>query len=123
VALDETGRPKFNDLLFGRRDPTYIAFDVLFVEGEDVRAAPLKDRKALLDKVVRRYRLQGSEPFFGEGRPLFSAVCKLDLEGIVAKRLAGLRTTNQVVQDTQSELFAKSGSGRAIRAPLCLTSR
>ena len=28
VALDETGRPIFNDLLFGRREPTYIAFDL-----------------------------------------------------------------------------------------------
>ena len=81
VALDETGRPAFNDLLFGRRDPTYIAFYVLFVEGEDVRAAPLKERKALLDKNVGRYGLERTEPFFGEGRPLFSAVCKLDPRG------------------------------------------
>jgi bifunctional non-homologous end joining protein LigD len=88
VALDDTGRPIFNDLLFGRREPTYIAFDLLFAEGEDVRAAPLKERKALLEKIVRRYRLERTEPFIGEGRPLFSAVCKLDLEGIVAKRMA-----------------------------------
>ena len=32
--------------------------------------------------------MQRTEIFVGEGRPLFSAVCKLDLEGIVAKRLA-----------------------------------
>ena len=32
--------------------------------------------------------MQRIEIFVGEGRPLFSAVCKLDLEGIVAKRLA-----------------------------------
>ncbi len=54
VALDERGRPVFNDLLFGRREPAYIPFDVLVVEGEDVRGLPLKERKALLDKVVRR---------------------------------------------------------------------
>jgi len=88
VCLDERGRPVFNDLLFGRREPTYIPFDVLFVEGEDVRELPLKERKTLLDKVVRRYGLEKTEPFFGEGRPLFNAVCRLDLEGIVAKRLA-----------------------------------
>src|SRR5262249_46937010 len=88
VALDETGRPIFNDLLFGRREPTYIAFDLLFVDGEDVRAAPLKERKALLEKIARRYGLERTEPFIGEGRPLFSAVCKLDLERIVAKRMA-----------------------------------
>jgi bifunctional non-homologous end joining protein LigD len=88
VALDEQGRPRFNDLLFGRREPCYVAFDVLFVDGEDVRAAPLKERKALLEKVVRRYRLQKSEPVVGDGQAAFRAVCGLDLEGVVAKRLA-----------------------------------
>jgi bifunctional non-homologous end joining protein LigD len=86
VCLNDLGRPVFNDL-FGRKQPTYIPFDVLFAEGEDVRELPLKERKALLQKVVRRYGLEKTEPFFGEGRPLFNAVCKLDLEGIVAKRL------------------------------------
>jgi ATP-dependent DNA ligase len=31
-----------------------MAFDVLFVEGEDVQVLPLKERRALLEKVVRR---------------------------------------------------------------------
>jgi len=88
VALDDTGRPMFNDLMFGRREPVYVAFDVLFVEGEDVRIAPLKERKALLANIVRRYRLQKFEPVLGEGVAAFKAVCGLDLEGIVAKRLA-----------------------------------
>ncbi len=69
--------------------PAYIPFGVLVAEGEDVRELPLKERKALLEKVGRRYGLEKTEPFFGEGRPLFNAVCKLDLEGIVAKRLDG----------------------------------
>jgi bifunctional non-homologous end joining protein LigD len=88
VGLDKTGRPMFKDLMFGRREPTYVAFDVLFVDGQDVRAAPLKERKAMLDRIVRRHGLERTEPFIGEGRPLFSAVCRLDLEGIVAKRIA-----------------------------------
>jgi bifunctional non-homologous end joining protein LigD len=88
VALDENGRPMFNDLLFGRREPVYVAFDVLVVDGRDVRALPLKERKALLEKVVRRHRMQRAEPVLGDGRAAFRAVCGLDLEGIVAKRLA-----------------------------------
>src|SRR5262249_9254974 len=55
VCLDESGRPTFNDLLFKRRDPVYIAFDLLNVEGADVRAMPLKDRRAILDRVAERY--------------------------------------------------------------------
>jgi ATP-dependent DNA ligase len=87
VALDGDGRPRFNDLMFGRREPSYVAFDVLFPEGEDARALPMKERKALLEKIVRRHRLQKSEPVLGEGKAAFQAVCDLDLEGIVAKRL------------------------------------
>jgi bifunctional non-homologous end joining protein LigD len=87
VALDEDGRPRFNDLLLGRREPVYVAFDVLAVDGEDVRALPLKERKALLEKVVRRYGMQKSEPVLGNGKAAFRAVCGLDLEGIVAKGL------------------------------------
>jgi bifunctional non-homologous end joining protein LigD len=88
VCLDETGRPVFNDLLFWRREPVYVAFDVLNVEGADVRGMPLKDRRAILDRILRHYRMQKSELFFGCGKSLFNAVCEFDLEGIIGKRLA-----------------------------------
>ncbi len=58
VALADDGRPMFNDLMFGRREPVFVPFDILVADGEDVTALPLKDRKALLTQVVRRYRLQ-----------------------------------------------------------------
>jgi ATP-dependent DNA ligase len=50
-------------------------------------AAPLKERRAILASTVRRYKLQHAEPVLGEGKAAFKAVCDLDLEGIVAKRL------------------------------------
>jgi bifunctional non-homologous end joining protein LigD len=78
----------FNDLLFSRREPVYVAFDILFVQGEDVRSLPLKERKALLERIVRRHGMQRSEPVLGDGKAAFRAVCDLDLEGIVAKRVA-----------------------------------
>jgi len=87
VCLDEAGRPIFNDLLFRRRDPVYVASDVLNVEGADVRAMPLKDRRAILDRIAERYGIQKSELFFGCGKSLFKAVCEFDLEGILAKKL------------------------------------
>src|SRR6266511_2325912 len=52
-----------------------------------MRALPLKERKALLAKIVRRYGMQKSEPMLDDGKAAFQAVCDLDLEGIVAKRL------------------------------------
>jgi bifunctional non-homologous end joining protein LigD len=87
VALDENGRPVFNNLMFHRRMPVYVAFDVLFADSEDVRGAPLKERRAILASTVRRYKLQRCEPVLGEGVTAFKTVCDLDLEGIVAKRL------------------------------------
>jgi bifunctional non-homologous end joining protein LigD len=87
VALDDRGHPRFNDLLFGRRLAVYVAFDLMVADGEDVRTAPLKERRAMLGKIVRRYRMQNSEPIPGQGKAAFRAVCDLDLEGIVAKRL------------------------------------
>jgi ATP-dependent DNA ligase len=48
---------------------------------------PLKERKTLLENVVRRHGMQRCEPVLGDGIAAFRAVCGLDLEGIVAKRL------------------------------------
>jgi bifunctional non-homologous end joining protein LigD len=87
VVLDAAGRPVFNDLLFRRCAPVYVAFDVLIADGQDIQPAPLKDRRAILAKIVRRYGLQKCEPVLGEGIAAFKAVCDLDLEGIIAKRL------------------------------------
>ena len=80
-------KPIFNDLLFRRREPVYVAFDVLNVEGADVRGMPLKDRRAILDRIIKQYRMQKAELFFGCGKSLFKAVCDLDLEGIIAKEI------------------------------------
>jgi ATP-dependent DNA ligase len=40
VVLDEAGRPRFNALMFRRRQPTYVAFDVLYTNGRDLRSMP-----------------------------------------------------------------------------------
>jgi bifunctional non-homologous end joining protein LigD len=46
-TLDEDG--DFNALLFGRRKPAYIVFDLLFYEREDVRHLSLKERRGKLE--------------------------------------------------------------------------
>jgi bifunctional non-homologous end joining protein LigD len=52
VALDAAGRPVFADLMFRRRAPTFVAFDVLVAGGEDVRTLPLVRRKAALKRLA-----------------------------------------------------------------------
>jgi hypothetical protein len=46
-ALDQDGRPDFNALLFRRKYPVYVSFDLLFYEREDIRCLPLKERRVL----------------------------------------------------------------------------
>jgi len=86
-VLDSDGRPQFNDLLFGRGEPVYVVFDLLFYEREDIRSLPLKERRGILDQVVKKYGLQKSELFFCSGKTLLQAVCFHDLEGIITKKL------------------------------------
>ena len=85
-VLDSDGRPQFNDLLFGRGEPVYVVFDLLFYEREDIRSLPLKERRAILDQVAARYRIQKSEVFLGCGKSLFETVCAMDLEGVAHRQ-------------------------------------
>ena len=69
--------------------PPAGAFDVLFADGEDLRPLPLATRKAVLKRLLRgREDLIVVDWIAGEGIALYQEVCRLDLEGIVAKRLA-----------------------------------
>ena len=54
ACVDDMGRSVFNDLLFRRRECVFFAFDLLFVNGEDLRTLPLIERKGRLKKLLRR---------------------------------------------------------------------
>jgi len=89
VCLDRKGRPRFNDLLFRRGDPCFFCFDVLFINGQDLRMAQLSDRKHELRKLLARLpadsRLRYADHIERFGTRLFEQVCNMDLEGVVAK--------------------------------------
>ena len=42
VCLDHAGRPLFNALLYRRREPCFVAFDCLWLDGRDLRRLSLK---------------------------------------------------------------------------------
>ena len=54
ACVDDSGRSVFNDLLFRRRECVFFDFDLLFLNGEDLRALPLIERKARLKRLLRR---------------------------------------------------------------------
>jgi bifunctional non-homologous end joining protein LigD len=62
-----------------------IAFDLLYLNGYDLRKLPLIERKALLKKTVHKTDIQFSESFEIDGREMFKHACKTGLEGVVSK--------------------------------------
>ena len=90
IAADATGRPQFYDLLRRTRSPAYAAFDLLWLDGADLRPLPLSERRQRLHSVVPKGSASVSETLsvVGRGCELFDLMCTNDLEGIVAKRLA-----------------------------------
>lgn len=92
VCLDKRGRPQFNDLLFHRGEPRFFAFDLLMRDGKDLRMERLTDRKHELRRLLSKTpmpRMQYVEHIEHHGTALFGRICKMDMEGIVAKHSYG----------------------------------
>lgn len=92
VVLDEGGLAHFELLRRGdrvNRGACLIAFDLLELNGEDLRPRPIEQRKAALAKLLRRAGpgLQLCEHMTGDGAVIFEHACRLGCEGIVSKRI------------------------------------
>jgi DNA ligase D-like protein (predicted ligase) len=94
VALDEKGRSDFNLLQNFRSAESkihYYVFDILALKGRDVSLRPLAERRLLLDKTVTRNDHISTSPVEkGSSQKLLEFVKRHGLEGIIAKRLAGV---------------------------------
>jgi len=89
VCIDANGVSRFNQLLSRKAEPVLYAFDLLWLNGEDLRPLPLIVRKDRLRQLVRRSakgRILYAQHIDGAGKQFFEEVCARDLEGIVAKR-------------------------------------
>ena len=98
VALDHTGAPDFAALqaaISDRKtdDLIFFVFDLLFEAGEDLRPAPLTERKARLKRLLEdappevQRSLRYVEHFVAAGEAVLRSACRMDLEGVVSKRL------------------------------------
>ncbi|MFY9835058.1 MAG: DNA ligase [Xanthobacteraceae bacterium] len=91
IVTNERGLAVF-DLIRHQRhgdDAVLIAFDLIELDGEDLRRTPIELRKRTLAKLLRRPHagIVLNEFFEGDGDVLFAHACKLGCEGIVSKRL------------------------------------
>lgn len=89
ACVDNGGRPIFRDLLFRRSECVFFAFDLLFLNGRDLRTLALIERKAILKRLLKRSRarLLYLAHIESDGRLLFEQIVRMDLEGVVAKRM------------------------------------
>jgi bifunctional non-homologous end joining protein LigD len=62
-----------------------VAFDLLYLNGYDLRKLPLVERQALLKKLIAETNIQFSESFETDGREVYKHACKVGLEGVVSK--------------------------------------
>jgi bifunctional non-homologous end joining protein LigD len=94
VCLDKKGVADF-DILHNRTADGFAvacAFDLLMLNGDDLRRRPLLERKSKLAKLLIRSRggIQYTEHAEGHGDKMFAAACNLGLEGIVSKRASSV---------------------------------
>lgn len=97
VIQDEEGLTDFgalqDDLAKGGSDRIiFFAFDLLYLDGHDLRRTPLVERKRLLSELMRekRKRLHFSAHQEGSGASMLKHACQIGIEGIVSKRADGL---------------------------------
>jgi bifunctional non-homologous end joining protein LigD len=99
VVLDEQGRARFELIqpristspakigpLLKTNPVKLVLYDLLFLDGYDLRAVPLETRKQLLEKIARwNDQVQFSQSFDVEPDTMLDAVRNIGAEGIVAK--------------------------------------
>jgi bifunctional non-homologous end joining protein LigD len=91
VAIGKGGKPDFQELRRGLGKQSaafhYYAFDLLVLDGEDLRECPLLERKRRLRALLQGApdRLLYVEHMKGESRRIVHHACELGLEGIVSK--------------------------------------
>jgi bifunctional non-homologous end joining protein LigD len=97
-ALNDKGAPDFPALQAALADDdtddlVYFVFDVLFAGGEDLRPLPLAERKARLQALTGKLpkaaarRIRYVDHFTTAGQAVLESACRMNLEGIISKRL------------------------------------
>lgn len=92
IAPDPDGKPNFHQMhsrmAWNAELLAFVAFDIMYLDGDDLRALPAIERKAKLWDLVKPADgiIQYSQHVEGNGAEFFAAVDKIGLEGIVSKR-------------------------------------
>jgi bifunctional non-homologous end joining protein LigD len=88
VALDENGAPRFQLLQQGEQRELIFMFDLIWLDGRDLRRLTYEERRAMLVKLLRRppARVRISEQLPPPGREALERAKSGGFEGIIAKK-------------------------------------
>ncbi len=111
VIVDKAGRSSFQNLqqAMGKSATTafvFQVFDLVYLDGYDITAAPLVQRKALLERLLASIKgktpLRYSEHVAGDGQEFFRQACAFQIEGIISK------LANSPYQSTRNRNWLKA---------------
>ncbi len=110
VIVDKAGRSSFQDLqqAMGKGGAAFIfqIFDLIYLDGYDLTAVPLVERKLLLESLIASIKgttpLRYSEHVEGSGHEFFRQACEFKIEGIISK------LANSPYQSTRNRNWLKS---------------
>ena len=141
VILDDKGRPSFQLMQNLQKDKkgqlVYYIFDILYLDGYDLRELPLEQRKRILasiiqDPILYQNRiLRLSDYLLEKGVDFYKAAQKQNLEGIIAKNIKSpyrsgrrsadwLKTKTQMRQEAVIGGFTEPRGGRKYFGALVL---
>jgi bifunctional non-homologous end joining protein LigD len=105
VVLDDEGRANFSDLQAAFQEPrrdslVYFAFDLLHLNGRNLRKLPLLKRKAILSQLLSEVEpgssIRFNEHIEGRGDEVFAKACELGAEGVISKLASAPYTSGRV---------------------------
>jgi bifunctional non-homologous end joining protein LigD len=104
VALDEAGHPRFEWLFHrgkgGKGQLVYFVFDLLYLDGTDLRREPLHRRKSRLKRIIRKLpHVIYVDHVEEHGEEFFALASKLGLEGIIGKDKRSVYVSGRETRD------------------------
>jgi len=103
VVQNDQGVPDFQALQNAfdtsrTQDILYYVFDLPYCDGHDLRAVPLRERRALLQRLLQAHpqsRVRYSEDFNAPPEELLDAMCRLRMEGLIGKKADSAYTSRR----------------------------
>jgi ATP-dependent DNA ligase len=99
----------------------FVGFDLLYLDGKDLRPRPLIERRAALEKLIgdASGAIQFSHHIGGSGHAFYEAIDRMGIEGMVSKRASAPYRSGR----TESRLKVKCYEGPITRSPPCSASQ